>query len=62
MIKGLFCYAAPQLLFDNQDVIHEKPISTFADFKFVSQHFKAMGVLFIFFMMLVYENDWLFFF
>jgi hypothetical protein len=25
--------------FDNQDVIHEKPISTFADFKFVSQHF-----------------------
>jgi hypothetical protein len=24
MIKGLFCYAAPQLLFDNQDVIHEK--------------------------------------
>ncbi|QZK89639.1 glycosyltransferase family 2 protein [Flavobacterium sp. CHNK8] len=61
MIKGLFCYAAPQLLFDNQDVIHEKPISTFAAFKFVSQHFKKQWVFFLFFMMLVYEKRLAFF-
>ena len=55
MIKGLFCYAAPQLLLDNQDGIQEKPVSTFTEFKFVNQHFKKQWMFFLFFMVLIHE-------
>jgi hypothetical protein len=46
MIKGLFCYAAPLLLFDNQFM--KSLLVPFADFKFVSQHLKQW-VFFYFF-------------
>lgn len=56
MLKGLFCYSAPDLLRNQVSNIESRKSSDYTLYKFIKQHYKTRWIFINFFNSLIYER------